>query len=125
MKRSTLLSFLGLFMASVSFGQIVLTDDDLPEKDKVYTLNRVLDTNWWTNIADTVLFGTAGANQYYDFTNIKTLGYDSYLYGFGDASDFDFANEHPNANWANTNEVFTTQYRDPISFTTAEFVLHF
>ena len=121
MKRSTLLSFLGLFMASVSFGQIVLTDDDLPEKDKVYTLNRVLDTNWWTNIADTVLFGTAGANQYYDFTNIKTLGYDSYLYGFGDASDFDFANEHPNANWANTNEVFTTQYRDPISFTTADF----
>ncbi|MFY0673241.1 MAG: T9SS type A sorting domain-containing protein [Bacteroidia bacterium] len=121
MKRATLLSFLGLFLGSYSFGQIVLTDDDLPERDKVYNINRVLDTGWWTNIADTVIFGQPGANQKYDFTNIKTLGFEPRVYGFGDAANFDFANEHPNANWANTNEVFTNQYRDPITFTSNDF----
>jgi hypothetical protein len=121
MKRTTLLALMGLFTASFSFGQIVLTDDDLPEKDKVYNIYRVLDTNWWTNIADTVIFGEAGANQVYDFTNIKTLGFDTTYMAFRDASNFDFANEHPGANWANTNEVYVDQYRDPISFTTADF----
>ncbi|MGB0431674.1 MAG: T9SS type A sorting domain-containing protein [Bacteroidia bacterium] len=121
MKQNTLLSFLFLFFASLSFGQIVLTDNDLPEKNKVYTVHRVLDTNWRSNIADTVVFGESGANQVYDFTNIKTLGFDTSFIAYRDASDFKFSASHPNANWANSNEIYVEQYRDPIAFTTNDF----